>query len=82
MEKLTVIVTVLKGNANVALCPEGVNVVIVDYNDIDPQELATCGVCGIDFHENDVNMLDYDVDTCVYCEKLLELNQTAETERG
>lgn len=31
-------------------------------------EIATCAVCSLDYHENDVNMVDHSIDVCIYCE--------------
>lgn len=31
-------------------------------------EIATCSVCGRDFHERDINLVDYDDDVCIVCE--------------
>jgi hypothetical protein len=44
--------------------------VIEDILEVDEflNELATCGICGETFHENEINMIDYDIDTCRTCE--------------
>lgn len=34
----------------------------------DPEEIASCADCGLEYHENEVNMVDYDIDLCVNCE--------------
>ncbi|QDS35234.1 hypothetical protein [Brevibacillus brevis] len=31
-------------------------------------EIATCTVCGGDYHERDVNLIDYEDDVCIVCE--------------
>ena len=67
MEK--VIIHVRGGNAEVIQSPEGVDVVIVDFDNVDDEEIATCAVCGNEFPEGEINMMDYDVDMCVTCEK-------------
>lgn len=36
--------------------------------EIAEDEKATCSVCGYTFHENDINMIDYEMDLCVLCE--------------
>jgi hypothetical protein len=33
----------------------------------DEDEIATCGVCGKDYHESKINMIDYDDDVCLNC---------------
>lgn len=49
--------------------------VIADYVQEEPEEsesdeeLATCSMCGKTSHENEINMIDYDLDVCVTCEK-------------
>jgi len=32
-------------------------------------EIVTCQHCCKKYHEKDVNMVDYDLDTCIHCEK-------------
>lgn len=33
------------------------------------QLIATCSVCGNDFDEVDINMMDYELDLCAKCER-------------
>ncbi|KAB2329417.1 hypothetical protein [Bacillus mesophilum] len=33
------------------------------------EEMATCGNCGEDYPESDINMIDYEIDLCGACEK-------------
>lgn len=68
---MKVFISVSGGVAEVIKAPEHIEVVIIDYDNIDKQDLATCAVCGIDFHENSINMMDYPVDMCVHCEAKL-----------
>ncbi|MFT9494341.1 MULTISPECIES: hypothetical protein [Bacillota] len=45
----------------------------LDDDFIPEDENATCGNCGKTFHENEINMIDYDIDVCGKCEKELYL---------
>jgi hypothetical protein len=45
---------------NCAECP---------LENIELDEIATCSICGISTHENNINMIDYDLDVCTKCEK-------------
>jgi hypothetical protein len=39
------------------------------YVSIDQEEMAImCSVCGTDFPEGDVNIVDYEDDVCIHCE--------------
>lgn len=31
--------------------------------------MATCASCGNDFEETEINMIDYEIDLCIECEK-------------
>lgn len=33
------------------------------------ESIITCSVCGNNFEEGDVNIIDYDLDLCTECEK-------------
>ena len=33
------------------------------------EKIITCSICGENFHESEVNIIDYDLDLCVSCEK-------------
>jgi hypothetical protein len=63
-----VIIHVRGGVAEVVQSPEGLEVVIVDFDNEEAEDIATCAYCGKDFPESEVNMIDYDLDTCVTCE--------------
>lgn len=34
----------------------------------DDFEVVTCSICGIDYDEGKVNLVDYDDDVCIHCE--------------
>ncbi|ALC85935.1 hypothetical protein AM499_08930 [Bacillus sp. FJAT-22090] len=36
---------------------------------MDKEYIATCGACGKDFDEIEINMMDYEIDLCGKCEK-------------
>lgn len=36
---------------------------------MEKEYIATCGACGNDFNEIEINMMDYDIDLCGNCEK-------------
>ncbi|RKJ45990.1 DUF3850 domain-containing protein, partial [Butyricicoccus sp. 1XD8-22] len=38
-------------------------------NNIIDESIITCSGCGLDFDEGDVNIIDYDLDLCIQCEK-------------
>ena len=40
------------------------------------ESIFTCSVCGNDYIETDVNIVDYDLDVCVECEKTMKENNT------
>jgi hypothetical protein len=39
-------------------------------------EIASCTICTNDFHENDVNLIDYQDDVCIVCEPKYKLSLT------
>ena len=39
----------------------------IEIEQWDEEEIATCSKCGKDYHENDVNMIDYEDDVCKNC---------------
>lgn len=44
-------------------------------NEIENEYLATCAYCGKTVHENEINMVDYDLDICTVCEAKGEMNK-------
>jgi hypothetical protein len=39
------------------------------------ESIITCSVCGKSFDEADVNIIDYDLELCIECEKEQELKE-------
>ncbi|KZE67934.1 hypothetical protein AWM68_17320 [Fictibacillus phosphorivorans] len=44
------------------------NLLGIKIDKFSKDEIASCTVCKTSYHENEINMVDYDVDVCTTCE--------------
>lgn len=42
---------------------------LIKWLELEDESIITCSVCGLNFDEGDVNIIDYELDLCVQCEK-------------
>ncbi|MFS0783325.1 hypothetical protein [Bacillus sp. 1P06AnD] len=44
------------------------NLLTLSFEEMD-ETIITCSMCGKNYEEEDVNIIDYDLDLCIHCEK-------------